>query len=563
MKLPILRSSLAAMADATTAVTMNITRCGSAAELHARRLESNNNTTIIKEGLAVLGSSAVEKGQVFYNPVQEFNRDMSSAVLAVFSKQTSDARQAKSTTTKPSTNFDGIMVLEALAASGFRSCRYGREVPGINKIVANDISETAFATIQHNADQNQVGHLIEPCNMDAVKLMYKLFIDNRLMHAIDIDPYGTSGPFIEPALRALHDGGMLMITSTDSAVMCGNTPEVALKRYHAMSLRMPAHHEMAVRILLGCISRRAATLDRYIRPLVCMQEGFYIRVFVQVFDGALEAKECALNNAYVYNCSQCTSFSLQPLGTRQGENKYVASLAQAVTRGGASGDKCRHCGTAVRMGGPIWTGPLVDVPFAQQVCEFVDTAGFYKSASRIKSKLALLSQELPDVPLFWVVSSMCQAVHCRMISLKLARSAILNAGYRVSGSHCHREGLKTDASQDFLWDMIRAWVATNAVKAGRIEGQPAQSILSRPSTTHDVNFAVRADADPLDDIDKIKAGGARYPDNPQPHWGPKKMASNRKRLPSKNDDTSSASFNDAAEPLQKKSSTVQQSVEAQ
>lgn len=38
------------------------------------------------------------------------------------------------------------------------------------------------------------------------------------------------------------------------------------------------------------------------------------------------------------------------------------------------------------------------------------------------------------------------------------RSAILNAGYHCSLSHCNSKSLKTDAPIDFLWDVVRAFV---------------------------------------------------------------------------------------------------------
>ena len=35
------------------------------------------------------------------------------------------------------------------------------------------------------------------------------------------------------------------------------------------------------------------------------------------------------------------------------------------------------------------------------------------------------------------------------------RSAILNAGYRVSFSHCHPLSIKTDAPPSVIWDLLQ------------------------------------------------------------------------------------------------------------
>ena len=50
--------------------------------------------------------------------------------------------------------FKGITVLEALAATGLRSVRYMKEIPYIQKLVANDIDSTATALMQKNFDFN-------------------------------------------------------------------------------------------------------------------------------------------------------------------------------------------------------------------------------------------------------------------------------------------------------------------------------------------------------------------------------------------------------------------------
>ena len=47
-------------------------------------------------------------------------------------------------------------MLEALAATGLRSVRYLKEIPRINKLVANDIDPTAVELMQKNFDFNDI-----------------------------------------------------------------------------------------------------------------------------------------------------------------------------------------------------------------------------------------------------------------------------------------------------------------------------------------------------------------------------------------------------------------------
>ena len=53
---------------------------------------------------------------------------------------------------------------------------------------------------------------------------------------------------------------------------------------------------------------------------------------------------------------------------------------------------------------------------------------------------------------------MSATLKCTPPSATLFRSAVVNAGYHISGSHANPLGLKTDAPMEVLWDIMRCWV---------------------------------------------------------------------------------------------------------
>lgn len=143
----------------------------------------------------------VSGGNVFYNPVQEFNRDLSISVLNVYhrilvkeriekaAKKQQQRKRAKDEEKKeakeneeapalgpedPPTYVagkryeDGLRILEALAATGLRSIRYAQEIAGVRQIVANDLSRQAVASINKNVQHNKVEELIEASHADAM-----------------------------------------------------------------------------------------------------------------------------------------------------------------------------------------------------------------------------------------------------------------------------------------------------------------------------------------------------------------------------------------------------------
>ncbi|KAJ2693357.1 RNA methyltransferase tRNA(m5U54)methyltransferase, partial [Coemansia spiralis] len=152
----------------------------------------------IKEGQATI--LFPRNNEVFYNPVQQFNRDMSIAAIKTWRDTTMEARLARfkksSSPTKmaPATTFT---VLEALAASGLRSVRYAKEIEGIDHIVANDMLEDAVESIRRNTHFNDVSPQLLRANQgDAISVMYAQR-DKKRFDVVDLDPYGSAAPFID------------------------------------------------------------------------------------------------------------------------------------------------------------------------------------------------------------------------------------------------------------------------------------------------------------------------------------------------------------------------------
>lgn len=120
--------------------------------------------------------------------------------------------------------------------------------------------------------------------------MYQHKHHQNQFDVIDLDPYGCPSIFLDSAIQAIKDGGLLLVTATDMAVLAGNSPETCYTKYGAISLRIKSCHEMALRILLQCIESHANRYGRYIVPLISLSADFYIRVFVRVYSGQYKCK---------------------------------------------------------------------------------------------------------------------------------------------------------------------------------------------------------------------------------------------------------------------------------
>lgn len=526
--------------------------------------------TVVREGkAAILFPSANE---VFYNPVQEFNRDLTCAVITEYAREQlaqkgvrivvpgekervvvclSDDKQSsenQETTEQQQSDGDnenemekgksgdkteeesfsttsvgerceqGLRVLEGLAASGLRSVRFALEVPGLLNVTANDFSAKAAALIARNAQHNGVAHLVQASQKDASMVMYEARGKNQHFDVIDLDPYGSPSPFLDAAVQAVSEGGLLCITCTDMAVMAGNSGETCYSKYGSVSIKSKFCHEMALRIILHSLDQRANVYQRYIEPLLSVSVDFYIRVFVRVRTGQAKVKNSASKQALVYNCVGCGSFHLQRMGKRMSHGK---NMKYSAATGPPVGTSCEHCGQRHQLGGPIWAEPLHDIEFVQKVLSAVSgNPSRFGTSKRIEGILSMMTEELPDVPLYYTLDHLSSTVHCNTPALLQFRSALLHAGHRVSLSHACKNALKTDAPPGVLWDLMRCWEKANPVKRERLsETSPAFRILSKEPTLQ-ACFDVREDANPQSRRRHL----VRFQENPQANWGPKARA---------------------------------------
>ncbi|NXE02690.1 TRM1 dimethyltransferase, partial [Chaetorhynchus papuensis] len=408
----------------------------------------------------------------------------------------------------------GLRVLEALAASGLRSIRFAREVPGLGAIVASDCSPRAAALMARNVALNGVGDLVTPRLADARMLMYQSKAEREPFDVIDLDPYGSPAPFLDAAVQAVSEGGLLCVTCTDMAVMAGNSSETCYSKYGAVSLKGKFCHEMvsaggspcpggghegvshvprvprqALRIILHSLDLRANCYQRFVVPLLSVSADFYVRVFVRVFTGQAKVKASASKQALVFHCVGCGSHHLQRLGRATSHGSGYGPtppegfggllrpfggpqdalwgrdpacspcrFKYSTATGPPVGPTCEFCQQRHQVGGPVWAEPLHDPAFVEGVLAALERSpGRFSTEPRLRGMLSVIAEELSDVPLYYTLDGLSSTIHSNTPSLLQLRSALLHAGFRVSLSHACRNAVKTDAPPAALWDIMRCW----------------------------------------------------------------------------------------------------------
>lgn len=493
---------------------------------------------IIREGKAEILPNYHQKNkdgkdEVFYNPAQVFNRDLSVLVLSVFAKTRAAELEEKykkreqraQETGKPARDAPppGLKILEALAATGIRSIRYVKELEAIRQIVANDLDSTAVEHIQQNLVHNHVPDgLIEVTCEDASSHMYAHRArgaggkGDEAYDVIDVDPYGTASPFLDAAVQAVADGGLLCITSTDMPVLGGNHPETCFARYGGSALKSSYIHEMSLRLLLHAVATSAARYGREARPLVCCSIDFYVRIFVRIFDSAARAKRHASKTGMVHQCVQCESFFVQRFGDVVDEPKENTkfTLSRVVT----PGPECPECGGRIKIGGPMHTGPLYDPEFVglclEACSEDHNQLPGVTSWKKITGLLTAISEEHRDLVLYYRLPQLCKGLKLIPVPLRQFRGTLNALGYRVSHFHREPEAIKTDAPNAVVYDLMRLWAEENPPKSTLPQGD----IILKKALTLKRPIEWRTE----EQAPKSKV--PRFLPNPEPNWGPKARA---------------------------------------
>ena len=225
-----------------------------------------------------------KKMQVFYNPVMEFNRDMSIDVLN-------------------SIQLDDMQIGLPLAGTGVRGVRLALELEKgkAKNISMNDLSKEAVVIIEKNVQNNHTTANVH--NMEANQFL----LESKGFDYIDIDPFGNPSEFLDTAVKRLARCGILAVTATDTSALCGTYPNVCKRKYWALPIRNELMYEAGLRILIRKVQLMGTQYDKALIPVFSYAKDHYMRVFfkskkskslsAEIFD---KHKEIEFNNTPIF-----------------------------------------------------------------------------------------------------------------------------------------------------------------------------------------------------------------------------------------------------------------------
>ncbi|MGB9756563.1 MAG: tRNA (guanine(10)-N(2))-dimethyltransferase [Candidatus Bathyarchaeales archaeon] len=370
---------------------------------------------------------APSKAPVFYNPIMELNRDL--AVLALKTYQKTVNRE--------------ISVCEPLAGCGVRGIRFAMEVEGVQKVLINDINEKAFQLAKHNVQINGLSERVTVKNEDANCLLSNYGAPRKRFDAIDIDPFGSPVPYLDSTIRALRDGGLLALTATDMAPLCGVYPKACVRKYGGKPLRTEYCHELAVRFLAGCLAITAAKYDIGINVIFSHSTNHYIRLYAKIAHGAKKADESIKNMGYILHCFNC----------------FHRETIKAPSLIGHSG-KCSQCNSKLDYAGPLWLGKIFDKNFCENMEKEAQDMTLGCKAKVMKI-LALIKDEVDGPPTYYVINKLCDKLAIPVPSVRKVLNALRERGFQACPTHFNFNGVRTNASVMEIMNVLKVVLARN------------------------------------------------------------------------------------------------------
>lgn len=359
--------------------------------------------SITEEGVTIssYGDAISKELDVFYNPVMKLNRDMSLLVIASY--------------------FDKkVVYCDPMAATGIRQLRFLKTIPdSFDKLYTGDISKKALSDLKKNFKKNKTstkklilnqGHALQTLAMN--------YFD-----CIEVDPFGSPVPFLDLAVQRIKHRGILSVTATDTAALCGTYPRTCLRRYGIKVEKTLWLEELGLRNLIAYCQRQAAKYDKALTPIVSFTSDHYYKIFFISEDGRGKALEKVKELKYIAWDSKT-----QKTQVKDYESK----------------------GTL----GKTYVGPLWDLTFIEKM---QSNLNLLEDSKRAEKLLNSLSEELQL--LGYINPHKLQKSYKFHSSVQYEElfNELKKKKYKVSKVHNNRYGIKTNASAKTMISIMKRY----------------------------------------------------------------------------------------------------------
>lgn len=387
----------------------------------------NHDVSEIKEGKtsllvpsSALSQSVPPKNPAFFNPNAKWNRDISMLVYKVYTSSSKNKTLA-----------------DSICGVGARGLRASVEVPQIETIYFNDLNPIAIEFAKESAKLNQVQDKCIFKTNEVCKFLNFEEREIRRFDIVDLDPFGSPSPYVDCVLRSVSNGGLISITATDTAVLCGVYPSVCYRKYYGFPIRSEYSNEIGVRLLVSFIALNATRFDLSVVPYFCHSNLHYLRVYLKIIFSSSLANTVSSKIGFIKHCQKCKSRRVEKIR----EQNLVCDL----------------CGTKCIMAGPLWIDSIFDSDFVNSMLNELKNSENSTSPrndhNRLLKMMQICTSELP-IPAYFETDSIASSAKKSSISLDKVISTLASNGFQSSKTTMNEKGFKTNASPKEIIELL-------------------------------------------------------------------------------------------------------------
>ena len=346
----------------------------------------------------IVNISPPPKVPAFYNSLAHFKRD----ILVSLINGSSSLIDFK------------IKFADIMCGVGVTGLRIAKECSNVNQIILNDLNPVALKFTENSIIKNNLEKKCQISKDDANHFLSQYTLKENRFDFIDIDPFGTPVPYLDSSIRAINIDGIISLTATDGAVLCGVYPKVALRKYGSESLHTEYAKEIGVRLLFGALAFSAARYNLGIEPVFCHVDKHYSRIYARivsnfsVFDHFM---------GYIFHCLNC--------GFRSCINKINII--------------CNICSSSGLICGPLWIGSIFNKEIISQTLK-------QDIPINVSNLLALSLNEISLPPTYYETDNISQILNISSFSVSDIINRLTQNGFSSSQTIFSSKGFRTNAT---------------------------------------------------------------------------------------------------------------------
>ena len=375
------------------------------------------------------GNVSIEVSEnIFYNPFMEINRDLSSLAVGALDSIN---------------GLERLKICDGMAASGIRGLRYLVENDNVYSVTFVDGDSQACKLIEKNIKMNvQSKTDYKRTQVVCDDINHHLYRGGEKYNFIELDPFGSPVPFIRAALLNLRASkiGVLSVTATDTAVLCGAHPKACVINYGAKPMHNSICHEVGIRILIAEIVRTAASMHLGITPLISISKRHYMKIIALVKKSANAAYESISKIGFVSMCQGCMDIKTYNKPTIPG--------------------KCTICSSNLDWAGPLWLDQIFDSSIIQKMI-LLNELREYKNKKEIRTLLKIMQEESKMPPFYFDLHAIADHFSFPSPKFEHVIKGLKEKGFSVSRTHFNPTAIKTTADAKEIIEIIKKIIEQN------------------------------------------------------------------------------------------------------